>query len=245
MALSVKHDFQSLKSDGVDNSLVQPSNWNEEHVITMGAFTLIGRGSGAGAAQEIPFETVGVPVGAILDYAGSVIPSKYLLCAGQNVSRATYADLFTKIGTQFGVGDGSSTFGVPDLRGRVTAGADNMGGSAANRLTGTTMSPNGNTLGAGGGAQTESASVTGSGSATGTVPALTVGGTNLGDYSLLRGANGTDGPLVPQNGATSTIVGTTGPSGITLSTSITGNTATVTNVQPTQIMNKIIKALAV
>lgn len=80
--------------------------------------------------------------GTVLPFAGSAAPSGWLLCYGQAVSRATYANLFAAIGTAFGVGDGSTTFNVPDLRGRVPAGLDNMGGAAAGNLgvstTGTT-----------------------------------------------------------------------------------------------------------
>jgi microcystin-dependent protein len=91
-------------------------------------------------------------VGEITDYAGSTAPTGWLLCYGQNVSRTTYAALFAKIGTTFGAGDGSTTFGIPDLRGRVTVGKDNMGGSAAGRMTGSSgLSPNGTVLGSTGG----------------------------------------------------------------------------------------------
>lgn len=51
-------------------------------------------------------------------------PTGWLLCNGDAVSRTTYADLFALIGTTFGVGDGSTTFNVPDFRGRVPAGVD-------------------------------------------------------------------------------------------------------------------------
>ena len=76
----------------------------------------------------------GVPTGVVQPFAGSTAPSGWLLCAGQAVSRSTYADLFSAIGTTYGAGDGSTTFGLPDLRGRVVAGEDDMGGTAANRL---------------------------------------------------------------------------------------------------------------
>lgn len=97
---------------------------------------------------------MGISAGTIIPYGGSSAPSGFLLCDGSAVSRTTYSILFGVIGTTFGVGDGSTTFNLPDLRGRVPAGKDNMGGSAASRLTSTTMSPDGNTLGATGGAQT-------------------------------------------------------------------------------------------
>lgn len=57
--------------------------------------------------------------GIMLAYAGSSAPSGWLLCDGTAVNRTTYADLFTAIGTAYGVGDGSTTFNLPDLRGRI------------------------------------------------------------------------------------------------------------------------------
>jgi microcystin-dependent protein len=69
------------------------------------------------------------------------------------VSQTTYAGLFNIVGTTYGA-PGGGNFNLPDLRGRTISGRDNMGSGAANRLTGTTMTPNGNTLGATGGTQT-------------------------------------------------------------------------------------------
>ena len=93
------------------------------------------------------------PVGSVIPYAGSSAPTGWLLCFGQAVSRATYAALFAVVGTTYGVGDGSTTFNLPDLRGRAVAGKDDMGGSAANRLTGTSGGVSGSVLGASGGSQ--------------------------------------------------------------------------------------------
>lgn len=81
-----------------------------------------------------------IPAGVVMPFAGATAPGGWLLCEGQAVSRATYKRLFQAIGTAFGVGDGSTTFNIPDLRGRVAIGLDNMaeaGGSegAANRVT--------------------------------------------------------------------------------------------------------------
>lgn len=78
---------------------------------------------------------IGVPAGTILDYAGGTVPVGYLLCFGQAISRASYPDLFAAIGTIYGNGDGFSTFNLPDTRGRVSAAPDNMGGTAAGRMT--------------------------------------------------------------------------------------------------------------
>lgn len=60
-----------------------------------------------------------LPAGSIQDYAGSSVPGGWLECDGSAVSRTTYAALFTAIGTTWGSGDGSTTFNLPDLRGRA------------------------------------------------------------------------------------------------------------------------------
>lgn len=64
----------------------------------------------------------GLPAGSIIQWGGATAPSNWLLCDGSNVSRSTYASLFAAIGTSFGVGDGTTTFTLPDLRGRVPVG---------------------------------------------------------------------------------------------------------------------------
>lgn len=62
-------------------------------------------------------------IGSIAMFAGTVAPSGWLLCDGSAVSRSTYPGLFKKIGTTYGQGDGSTTFNLPDLSGRVLIGA--------------------------------------------------------------------------------------------------------------------------
>lgn len=73
--------------------------------------------------------------GTMMDFAGGTAPSGYAFPYGQAISRATYASLFAQIGTTYGAGDGSTTFNLPDIRGRVKIGKDNMGGTAANIVT--------------------------------------------------------------------------------------------------------------
>jgi microcystin-dependent protein len=70
----------------------------------------------------------------MMPYSVPSAPTGWLLANGQAVSRTTYANLFTAIGTTFGSGDGSTTFNLPDMRGRTAAGSDTMGTSAAGRL---------------------------------------------------------------------------------------------------------------
>ena len=65
-----------------------------------------------------------MPTGMVVPYAGAVAPDGWLLCQGQAVSRTTYAQLFSVIGTTYGSGDGSTTFNLPDMRGRVAVGSD-------------------------------------------------------------------------------------------------------------------------
>lgn len=63
-----------------------------------------------------------LPIGSIVSYGGTNTPTNWLLCDGSAVSRTTYATLFAVIGTSYGSGDGSTTFNLPDLRGRVPVG---------------------------------------------------------------------------------------------------------------------------
>ena len=92
----------------------------------------------------------GIPTATIVPWSSASVPSGFLECNGQAVSRSTYAALFAIVGTTYGAGDGSSTFLVPDLQNNVavgksnnkalasTGGADtvtstgNVGGSTAN-----------------------------------------------------------------------------------------------------------------
>lgn len=99
------------------------------------------------------------PTGVVLPFAGAAAPAGWLLCDGTAVSRTTYSDLFTAISTAYGVGNGSTTFNLPDLRGRVAGGKDNMGGLAASRLTTAGSGVDGATLGAAGGAQTHTLTI--------------------------------------------------------------------------------------
>ena len=187
------------------------------------------------------------PVGAVLDYAGSSAPAGYLLAYGQAISRTTYADLFDVIGTTYGVGDGSTTFNLPDLRGRVVAGQDDMGGTSADRLTDQSGGLDGDVLGDTGGAETHalaeaelaqhlhSVSITsGTESATHTHSQGTL---------LNYGQSGTGTTFQAYN-AGGVASGTESATHTHLVSGNTGNTGSSTahnNVQPTIILNKIIK----
>lgn len=92
-----------------------------------------------------------IPTGVIFPFTSSTIPAGWLLCDGAAVLRSLYYQLFDVIGTTYGAGNGTTTFNLPDLRGRVIAGRDNMGDTAANRLTSTYFGSSTGTLGNTGG----------------------------------------------------------------------------------------------
>lgn len=95
------------------------------------------------------------PIGSIIHYIGPSSPnSNFVFPFGQTLSRSVYAALFAITGTTFGAGDGSTTFGIPDLRGRGMFGLDNMGGVAAGRLTVAGSGVDGTILGKVGGSET-------------------------------------------------------------------------------------------
>ena len=127
----------------------------------------------AGAGANPAWATVGAPTGTISPYAGSTSPTGYLLCYGQAVSRTTFADLFAILSTTYGIGDGSTTFNIPDLRGRGVFGRDDMGGSAANRITNAGSGITGTGLGNSGGTQNKTLTTT-------ELPAHTHTGTTAG-----------------------------------------------------------------
>lgn len=168
-----------------------------------------------------------VPTGSVTGYAGSSAPSGWLLCDGSQQPVSTYPALDAILGTTYGSrtngsGDAGSThFRLPDLRGRVVAGRDNMGGTAASRLTSTVLSAS-NALGATGGAQTHILTSS-------QIPAHSHGI----DYfyrTTFAGGGSLNGTNLEATGT----VGTTRDN--------TGGGNAHTNTQPTIVLNYIIKA---
>lgn len=82
------------------------------------------------AANTLAKFPIDFPTGVLQDFAGTSAPDGWLLCDGSEVSRTEYAALFAVIGTTYGVGDGSTTFNLPDERGMFRRGLDNMGTAA-------------------------------------------------------------------------------------------------------------------
>lgn len=194
-------------------------------------------GPAAGGAIS---NTAGI-IGEVRMFAGIAagVPSGWLLCYGQAVNRTTYADLFAVLGTSWGAGDSSTTFNLPDLRGRGLVGKDDMGGSAANRVTAGVSGISGITLGASGGDQhAQQPTLTSSSTSVVTDPqhhhftALPSGsGAVAGGVTSVTGA-GSAG-VVTSNESTNITVATT----TTTSSNLTG---TAQNMQPSAVCNAII-----
>lgn len=125
-----------------------PTNpiWTVDQIVSADAAVLA-------ALASYEATLAGVPVGAMMAYGGTTAPTGWLLCYGQAVSRTTYAALYAVLGNAYGAGDGSTTFNLPDKRGRISVGKDDMGGTAANRVTNAVSGITATTLGASGGDQ--------------------------------------------------------------------------------------------
>jgi len=92
--------------------------------------------------RVVPSTVAGPPTGEISMYGGSTAPTGWLECDGAAISRTTYAALFTAISTNYGVGNGSTTFNVPDFRGYFARGWDHGRGIDTGRALGTTQTGN-------------------------------------------------------------------------------------------------------
>ena len=121
------------------------NNTERLRIAASGAFGLGGANYGtagqvltSGGADVAPSWTspAGLPAGAVAYFAMSTAPSGWLKANGAAVSRTAYAALFTAIGTTYGVGDGSTTFKLPDLRGEFIRGWDDGRGVDAGRAIG-------------------------------------------------------------------------------------------------------------
>lgn len=105
------------------------------------------RGSAALQEQLDQLAALVVPAGAVLPFAGppEASPAGFLPCDGSAVSRSEFADLFAEIGTAHGGGDGSTTFHLPDYRGRLLRGVDQAAGRDPESASRTAMAAGGNT----------------------------------------------------------------------------------------------------
>jgi hypothetical protein len=151
----------------------------------MTVFTPLAYGAATKESDKLMEKGLMIPTGTIMPFAGSVAPAGWVLAYGQEVSQtsATYAILYGIIGSTYCTTDHGGTctggnFRIPDLRGRVLGGKDNMGGSAASRMA---SNITGSTLGAAGGGEsyTPSGTIPGHYHTVGTGSSLTAAGQTL------------------------------------------------------------------
>jgi microcystin-dependent protein len=188
-----------------------------------------------------------IPIGGSIDFWGTAAPnSSFALMYGQAISRSTYGALFALIGTTYGTGDGSTTFNIPDVRGRVVAGVTNMGGSESNRLSGATVSTGG--LGGTGGAPTKTL-------ATANLPPYTPAGSisvtstdnkipsNTGTYNGYSGGSANYGVTGAGGPGTSPTVGAITSTGTLTGTAQGGTSTPFDLLQPTIMSNKLLRII--
>ena len=202
--------------------------------------------------------------GTVLDFAGTAAPTGWLMCYGQTVNTTDYPNLFAKIGATYNVGgEAAGVFRLPDTRGRAAIGKDNMGGTAAGRVTTAGAGIDGKTLGASGGTETHTLTAA-------QMPAHTHANTitdpghnhavsdpghghniNYNNYGLSStGGSGTGTPYISPGWSVSggaIIANATGisiqnkVSGVTITNASQGSGGAHPNIQPTLVLNKIIK----
>lgn len=183
-----------------------------------------------------------IPLAGGMDYWGPTAPnSSFAFPRGQAISRTTYASLFSLIGTSFGVGDGSTTFNLPDKSGRVSA----MTETSASRLTSTYFGGNSTVAGQAGGGESATLTlaqlptgITSSGSFTSSQNNVVTSNADTGGYST--GSGGVSQWQAWANGTAQSRISVTG------SLSVTSNNtggAPHRTIQPTIVCNYIIRII--
>lgn len=155
-----------------------------------------------------------LPTGMLYPYAGTGAPLGSLLCDGSAVSRTTYANLFSAIGTTWGAGNGSTTFNLPNLKGRTLIGAG-LASSGTNY-----------NIGSVGGAETQSYGL-GSGYAK-----ITVDGSGVGNYRVTE-PNWTSNLLATASDSLNS-------TSYSSATALGGSTDSGNNMQPYAVVNYLI-----
>lgn len=213
--------------------------------LAMNGFRVTGSGTAVDANDLVTLGTVrdAMPIGVVVDFCGSTPPNGWMLCYGQAISRTAYPECFAALGVKFGSGDGSTTFNLPDFRGRASFGVDNMGGASANRVT-IAGSGIGSFVGAVGGLEQIALQIS-------QMPSHNHGGTvtpgGNHQHTQLTIPVGNAGPgsgvvQSPGNSGTPTLSGSTNFSGDhSHGINAEGGGQSHNNMPPTLVMNKIVK----
>jgi microcystin-dependent protein len=190
-----------------------------------------------------------MPVGGLMPYLGSSAPnSNFALPFGQAISRTTYATLFALVSTTFGAGDGSSTFNLPDLRGRAIFAPDNMGGSSAGIL-GTVVTDSGTivgtTIGSRGGTPTKIVAQMNLPNVTLTTTIIDPGHTHTINMNAQNGATSSLGQTALTGGSVSnaTISTNSSGTGITASTALGGSGTGLAIMPPAMVLPFILRVI--
>ncbi len=117
-SLIIQSKFAEIKSEGADR-IIQELAGDKDF------------------ASKVASEISGDPIGSILAFSGEVtgsdaLPGEWLPCDGREVSRKDWGQLFRRVGTLWGAGDGKTTFNIPDLRGQFLRGIDDSDGPGGN-----------------------------------------------------------------------------------------------------------------
>ena len=203
--------------------------------------------------RKTPENSASLPAGTIVQWPGATAPANWLICDGASVSRTTYASLFAAIGVQYGSGDGTTTFNLPNLKGRVAVGLDSSqtefdtlgetGGAKTHTLTSAEMPSHSHTQDA------HTHTFSGSTNTTGAHTHSLNGKVNIsqngyGQNSPINGnaGNFADGTAYSAGDHSHTFSGTT--SSTTATNQSTGGGGAHNNLQPYIVLNYIIKTSA-
>jgi microcystin-dependent protein len=136
-------DSNDIIVSGLGNCLTRDGQGGATANLPMNGFRHTGAGQGVNPGDYATMGQIAgtagaavgaTPIGGGMDFFGTTAPAGWHFAAGAAISRTTYAALFAVIGTTYGAGDGSTTFNLPDIRGRIPLPLDNLGGTAAGRV---------------------------------------------------------------------------------------------------------------
>jgi microcystin-dependent protein len=206
-------------------------------------------GDGAFYLQGFIGNPYNVPIGAGMDFWGPTAPnSSFVFPVGQAISRTTYSILFSMVSTTYGSGDGSTTFNLPDKRGRVSACLDSMGGMDAGRLSdgNSSIASERGTLGGTGGSATHALSVNELAQHAHASTLTDPGHVHIENFPILGGGAAFDsvgGASTSQIGPIGSISTVSATTGVVLNNANAGGNATHENMPPTILCNYIMRII--